>query len=51
MQIWNNSWLKTDMQNIISANKIIDNECIDKLPEFITKEEVALFNTDFNSDD
>ncbi len=51
VQIWNNAWLKADMQNIISANKIVDNECIDKLPEFITKEEVALFNTDFNSDD
>ena len=50
-QIWNNSWLKTDMQNIVSAKKIIDDECIKDLPEFITKEEVALFKTDFNSDD
>ena len=51
VQIWNNSWLKTNMQNAVSANKIIDKNCIKELPEFITKEEVALFKTDFNSDD
>jgi hypothetical protein len=50
-QIWNSSWLKMGMQNIVLGNKIIDADCIKELPEFITKEEVALFKTDFNSDD
>ncbi len=51
IQIWNNSWLNAYMQNIVSAKKIIDKTCIENLPESISKEEVALFKTDFNSDD
>lgn len=51
VQIWNNSWLNANLQNIISAKKIVDENCIKELPEFITKEEMALFRTDFNSDD
>ncbi|QQG36713.1 MAG: RNA-directed DNA polymerase [Micavibrio aeruginosavorus] len=50
VRIWNNSWLNMNLQSIISAEKIIDQDCVKKLPEFITEEEVSLFRMDFNSD-
>lgn len=50
VQIWNSSWLNANLQNKISAKSIVDQECINELSAFITKEEVALFKTDFNSD-
>ncbi len=50
VKIWDISWLQESFQNQINVSSIVDKDIIDKLPEIITQDEVALFKNDFNSD-
>ena len=50
VQIWNNSWLKDTLKDVISADKIVNREALKSLPEIITREEVLLFKFLFDSD-
>jgi len=49
VELWNNSWLKGAIKNAIKSKKIIDRDCIAKLPEVISREEVELFKSNHNS--
>lgn len=51
-QIWNSEWISSrDLQNAVDANKILDQQVLEKLDAIVPAEEVALFvgNADYDS--
>lgn len=50
VDIWDTSWLKGELKKKIDSSSIIDKDIIANLSETITKDEVALFKNEFNSD-
>ncbi|MCC7037233.1 MAG: RNA-directed DNA polymerase [Alphaproteobacteria bacterium] len=50
VEIWNNSWLKQPLQKVISPARLINKNTLQTLPAIISKKEVALFQSQFNSD-
>lgn len=49
LDIWNSSWLNQSLRDVIDVSSIVDPEIRDKLPPYITSEEVALFrDEDYN---
>jgi RNA-directed DNA polymerase len=51
VELWNNSWLKGKIKDVIKPKKIIDHDEIEKLPAVISRKEVELFKSNHNSSD
>lgn len=49
VDIWNNDWLNDDLKKLVADTAIVNRDKIDKLPDVITKAEVAIFRTDLAS--
>ena len=46
IEVWDSSWLNNNMQNIINQT-VVDKQYIESMDEYPNKEEISLFNNDY----
>jgi hypothetical protein len=47
-KIWDSTWLKDELKDIVIGTPIVDKKELDTMKPFITKEETALFKDEYN---